>query len=266
MRGVALIGTLAVIGAGCGGEAQQPATAPGWAKSADAACQRAREAITRRGWAVDLKELQTIGPRATDDVRAAIDAIQGLRGAPGGPDARLFLTGLREVEPMLDDVARASTAMDAHDLPTSATRLSPKLVSVGAAAHRAGLERCSHGAMLAAGVVADAIRAPVFAEQLARANRAWLRSAGRENRATVAQIDAYETALDRLDPPRWVRSGWLKYRQGIRHLREVAERGGSPREFMRAARAADRQFFRFTRRLGARPVVPEPGTDSEQES
>jgi hypothetical protein len=267
VRRIALIGALAAIVAGCGSEAKKPAAAPDWSRSADAACQRAREAISRRGWAVDLKELQAIAPKAADDLRGTIAAIGELRGAPDTADVRLFRGGLRELEPMLDDMARAGTAMDVDDLPTAAARLSAKLVAVAASAHRAGLHRCSHGALLAAGALPDGVRAPVFAEQLARANRAWIRSARRDaGKGAVADIDAYETALDRLDPPRWIQSGYLKYRRGIRDLREVAARGGSPREFMRAARAADRQFFKFTRRLGARPVAPEPDADSEQES
>ena len=159
---------LVVGAAGCGGG--ESLTHAEWAQRADAACKRAGNAIVKRGWAEDLRALQTVSSDAATDVRTAIAEIQRLP-VPDGSTARVrpFLAGLRELAPMLDDLIRASTAVDKGDLQAIATHVGLTLSTLRSSARGAGLRRCvQHGEHR---LLQDAIRAPLAADELARIDR-----------------------------------------------------------------------------------------------
>jgi hypothetical protein len=274
VRRIALPAALIVVLAGCGSHD----AAGGWRARAEAVCKDAVAAIRERGWPLDLRELQTTGPDAANDMRTAIRRVRRLPLDRGAHDARAFVDGLRGLEPVLDDVTQASVAMDVQRLPVAARRLEEALWSLEASARRAGLGRC-FGTMRPAWA-ADGIRAPVFAQEAESLTAALARLLPRftgPGRTRLIRISGtlrfYSGALGRLTPPAWARDETDSYLAALGRLQRAAVRLASrarvppsdPR--IRAfADEVDRRGRALRRSLKAAPVTRAPEPDAEQES
>jgi hypothetical protein len=256
---------LAAVAAGCGGGESASLPQAEWAKRAEAACKRAGSAIVKRGWAEDLRALQTVSSDAATDVRRAIAEIRRLP-VPDGSSVRVrpFLDGLRELDPVLEDLIRASTAMDKGDLQAIATRVGLTLSTLQSAARGAGLRWCvQHGEHR---LLQDGIRAPLAADELARIDQTFPRLTHSSPRALRRLQDALldvKVDLAIIDPPSWARDEMDAYKAAVdeydfrafvfeERLAAGLSRPG-PR-FIRASTAVARTHHRLTDALRAAPV------------
>ena len=144
--------------------------------------------------------------------------------------------------------------------------------------------------------VPDAVRAPVFAEQLAKLDRSLLRrikNVDFETASTPAEfavafrryseiIDSAIDGIDRLDPPQWAADQTFDYQSALRDLQSVSQKftailvedKGKPayaldrakylrtqRQLNKAARAEFKTRRKMLRAVGAGPttVVPDGG-------
>jgi hypothetical protein len=237
--------TLAVL-SGCGGESKKDTfTAGEWAARADAACKRATDAIAGRGWPQDLEQLRSLASDAATDARAAIDEIDRLPvPADRADDVRAFVAGLRDLEPQIDDVIRAVTAMDLSGLQWAAGMLGGELPQLRSAAADAGLRTCLRGKQLHR--VRDAIRAPVAAEQLAQIDfqlsRSNLRALG----------DAAEHTAGILGPS-WVEEDIFDYTDAVEKL--AAAPPSNPARLRARLGRLNRLENRIQRRIRAIPIT-----------
>lgn len=284
MRRVALIGALAVL-AGCGGgEKKASVTEAEWLKRADAACERATDAIVKRGAPIDVRTLQTVGPDAAEDIRAAITEIRKLPVPPAAKQrVQLFVSDLEPLDPMLDDLVRGSTAMDLKGLAWAATRLEGKLAVLVASARRTGLRRClQHGIPH---VAIESIRAPVSAEQIARLDLQFSKRVDAATakpgtipsvRRTVTALAKLEKALATVRAPGWAHDELAAYRSSVQDFREgLAEllgrlRAGrpTPRGWLRrvtkdAPARVQLMHRRLAREIGAAPSTRPPSPQEE---
>jgi len=265
MRWTILTVVLAAVVAGCGGGESASLTRAEWAKRADAACKRAGDAIVKRGWAEDLRALQTVSSDAVTDVRKAITEIRRLPVPESATVyVRPFVAGLGDLDAALEDLIRASTAMDTGDLKAIATRVGATLASLQSSARGAGLRWCvQHGEHRS---LHDGIRAPLAAEELARIDRRFPRltsSSPRALRRFWEELLDVQMELARIDPPSWAGDEMDAYKAAVHayalradEFRDRAAAGISrpgPR-FIRASAAVGRTHNRLTKALGAAPV------------
>jgi len=263
MRWTVLTVVLALLVAGCGGGESASLTHGEWAKRADAACKRAGTPIAERGRPDDLRALQTISSDAVADVRKAIAEIRRLPPPAGaGVRVRPFIAGLGDLEPVLDDLVRASTAMDLGDLSAIATRMGGALSALESSARGAGLRWCVQNGEHRS--LPDGIRAPLVAEELARIDRRFPRltsSSPRSLRRLADGLSGVQAKLARLKPPAWVDGEMDAYRAAVAEYASLADGladrtagGRLPSRFVRATTAVARTHNRLTRALGAASV------------
>jgi hypothetical protein len=250
VRRIALIALVLIAGCG-GGDEEEPLTAAQWVSRADAACERAASAIAERGWADDLRELHAHARTAQADVQTATAEIRRLPVPPGKADhARSVVTAARDLEPLLDDIARADDETGLDELASAADTLRLRLLTVSYAARRAGLHSClqHHEAEW----LSDGIRAPVAVEQIARAN---LRLAERVETTSVGvALDEAAKRIDAIDPPDWVHVDVWRYRDALRDLADISRQKRSRPAVSAALRRAGRLCNRIMRRIGADPI------------
>ena len=175
LTGLVVVATLA----GCGGSdeptaEQRRAAKARWVQHVDAACRKANDAIADRGWPADLVDLDRLVVRGIDDARAAIRTIARERLPEGaGPQPGAFVRELKALDPELTKLSEASEDLAPGALVKAAEALKPRLVTVEKSAEAAGVSDClSHDERT---FIPDAVRAPVFAEQLAKLDRSLLR-------------------------------------------------------------------------------------------
>jgi len=172
---VLMTSALAACGGGSEPTAEERRAAKAkWVQRVDAACTKANEAIADRGWPVDLVDLDRLVVRGIDDARAAIETIAGEPLPEGGGAAPgAFVREMKALDPELTKLSDASEDLEPAALVKAAEALKPRLATIEEAAGDAGLSDClSHDERF---FVPDAVRAPVFAEQLARLDRSLLR-------------------------------------------------------------------------------------------
>ena len=243
VRWCTAISALAFAGlASCGGDpeptAEEVKAAKGrWVQRVDAACRKANEAIADRGWPANLVDLDRLVVRGIDDAQTAIKAISGQMVPEGaGPKPGAFVDELKALGPELDKLSEASEDLEPAELVKAAEGLKPRLAAIEKSAEEAGLSDCmSHDERF---FVPDAVRAPVFAEQLARLDRRLLRklkhvdfeSANSPGEFAVAfrnyseLIDDAVDGIDRLDPPQWAADQVGNYQIALRDLQSVSQK------------------------------------------
>ena len=242
VRGLTAISALALASlAGCGGDPEPTAeevkaAKSTWVQRVDAACRKANDAIADRGWPVNLVDLDRLVVRGIDDAQAAIKSISAQKVPEGaGPKPGAFVKELKALGPELDKLSEASEDLEPADLVKAAEALKPRLATIEKSAEEAGLSDCmSHDERF---FVPDAVRAPVFAEQLARLDKRLLRR--------IKDVDFAARELARRARgglPRLQRGGRLRGRRH-RPARPAAVGGGPGRQL------PDRP---------ARPAVGEP--------
>jgi hypothetical protein len=310
VRGSIAISALALAGlAACGGDpeptaAEVKAAKSKWVQRVDAACRKANQSISDRGWPVDLVDLDRLVVRGIDDAQAAIKTITAAKIPEGaGPKPGTFVKELKALGSELDELSSASEDLEPGPLVKAAEALKPRLASVEKSAEEAGLSDCmSHDERF---FVPDAVRAPVFAEQLARLDKRLLRkienvdfaSADSPGEFAVAfrnyaeLIDDAVDGIDRLDPPQWATEQVGNYQIALRDLQSVsqklnamlvADKDKSPyevdrgkyvradKQLRKAARAEIKTRRKMLKAVGAGPtLIPNeeaPESDSEQQS
>ncbi len=243
VRWLTTISALALAGtAGCGGDpeptaAEVKAAKSRWVQRVDAACRKANQAISDRGWPANLVDLDRLVVRGIDDAQTAIKSITALRIPEGaGPKPGAFVNELKALGPELDKLSEASEDLEPAPLVEAAEALKPRLAAIEKSAEAAGLSDCvSHDERF---FVPDAIRAPVFAQQLNNLDRKLLRrikdvdfaSANTPGEFAVAfrdyseLIDSAVDGIDRLDPPQWAANEVGGYLVALRDLQSVSQK------------------------------------------
>jgi hypothetical protein len=310
VRGLTAISALALASlAGCGGDPEPTAeevkaAKSKWVQRVDAACRKANDAIADRGWPVNLVDLDRLVVRGIDDAQAAIKSISAQKVPEGaGPKPGAFVKELEALGPELDKLSEASEDLEPAELVKAAEALKPRLATIEKSAEEAGLSDCmSHDERF---FVPDAIRAPVFAQQLDNLDRKLLRrikdvdfaSADTPDEFAVAfrmyseVIDAAVDGIDRLDPPQWAADQVGNYQIALRDLQSVSQKytamlvadkdkalgSVDPGKYLRVekqlrgtARAEAKARRKMLKAVGAGPtMVPDeeaPESDSEQQS
>jgi hypothetical protein len=280
--------------AACGGESgptaeETRAAKARWVQHVDAACRKANEAIADRGWPADLIDLDRLVVRGIDDARTAIKTISAEKlPEGGGPKPGAFVTELEALQKELSKLSEASEGLEPAALVKAAELLKPRLATIEKRAEEAGLSDClSHDERF---FIPDAVRAPVFAEQLARLDRRLLRRiedvelAAADSpaefmtafRRYTAIIDSAIEGIDKLDPPQWSAPQTGNYQDALRDLQSVCQqftailvrdRGKSAleinqaeyvrieRKFNKAGRQEAKTRRKMLRALGAAPTT-----------
>ena len=288
---MALLLALAVL-AGCSGPgaADRRAALERWQDGADAACRKGNASIAGRGWPSSLIDLDRLTVRAIADVREVSAAIRRMP-APEGSERRVapFVRSLKALEPLMGRLSATTEDFKAAKLEAFAPRLQSGLAAVEDEAKRLGLRHCAaHDEHV---WIADAIRAPVFAQRLAILDRRILervevigepaatRAAASTNLDELSDVIAFaDRGLSRLKPPAWAEAEAGGYLDALRELgsaldiasTELAEVTLTPAEASiaqakldRAIRLERRRFRRLFEAIGAIPVLPEAGGEPE---
>ena len=299
LSGLLVVATLV----GCGGSdeptaEQRRAAKARWVQHVDAACRKANDAIAKRGWPADLVDLDRLVVRGIDDARAAIRTIARMRLPEGGgakPGA--FVRELKALDPELTKLSEASEDLAPGALVKATETLKPQLATIEKRAVEAGVSQClSHDERT---FIPDAVRAPVFAEQLAKLDRTLLRKMktidfaeastpgefAQEFKRYSELIDTAMAGIDRLDPPLWAADQTGAYQDALRDLQAisqkfttilVADRGKPPesidvakytrteKQLQRAARREGKTRRKMLRAVGAGPTTrAAPGDEGE---
>jgi hypothetical protein len=297
-------GAIVVVAAlaGCGGDSEptaqeRRAAKSKWIQRVDGECRKANEAIADRGWPVNLVDLDRLVVRGIDDAQAAIRAIAGLRIPEGaGPRPKAFVDELKGLQGELDKLSAASEDLEPAPLVEAAEALKPQLAELAESAKAAGLSQCfSHDERF---FIPDAVRAAVFAEQLARLDRRLLRGIKDIDFATAESpgefavafrnygelIDSAVDGIDRLDPPQWAANQAGNYQIALRDLQSVSQKFSAMlladknktayeidrakyvrtrKQLNRAARAEAETRRKMLRAVGAGPtMIPDPGGEA----
>jgi hypothetical protein len=302
-RFAGLCTVLAIAGAaGCGGDSgptaeEKRAAKARWVQHVDAACRKANDAISDRGWPRNLIDLDRLVVRGIGDAQAAIKTIAA-EPLPegGGPKPEAFVTELKALEKELTELSEASEDLEPAALVQAADTLKPRLATLEKGAEEAGLSDCfSHDERF---FVPDAVRAPVFAEQLARLDRRLLRRiknvefAAADTPAEFAVafrrysgiIDSAIDGIAKLEPPQWAADQTSNYQRALRDLQSVcqqftailvrdkgksafeinrAEYVRTQRKLNKAARAEAKTRRKMLRALGAAPTTDGSGDGGE---
>jgi hypothetical protein len=285
---------MAAAFAGCGDDeptaAEQRAAKARWIQRVDGACRKANAAIAERGYPADLVDLDRLVVRGIGDVRGAIHAIARERvPEAAGPRPGAFVRELKGLDPELSDLSEASEDLDPHALVRAADELKPRLAGLQKSAEAAGLRDClTHDERF---FIPDAVRAPVFAEQLARLERSLLRRIRSINFAQASSpgefarafdryselIDDALDGIDKLDPPLWAADQTASYQEALRDLQaasqkfaaRLAQDRGKPlsvldraaylriqRQLDKASVAETKARRKMLRAVGAAPTTP----------
>jgi hypothetical protein len=157
----------AVVGCGGPSAGETRAELRRWTSAVDDVCRTTRERIARRGGARDVRELESMAARASEDVRAAIERIRRVSISEKARDrVRPFLTELGKIEPQLSDMTRTTADGSLEEIGELGLRLADQTKLFQDRADAAGLRQCADTRQFDA--VLDAFTAPVYATQVAR--------------------------------------------------------------------------------------------------
>ena len=248
MRRAAVAIVLTAAFAGCGGSGdsgqkadltptQRRAELDRWVERADGVCRKGNEAIAGRGWPTDLVELDKLAVRAVDDVREASRSIQGLAPPKGSEDrVKPFVASLKSLDGLLDDVTDTTGEYRPRKLNSLAPDLRSGLLEVEQASKDLGLRECAANDEHT--WVPDAMRAPVYAQQLAGLDRRVAKRAKAVAEPVSSPADASrnldrlsdvvtmaDRGLSKLKPPLWAATQAGRYVKALRNLTGVLDEG-----------------------------------------
>jgi hypothetical protein len=296
---VTLAVALVLTGCGGGGASKRASATDtrdaldAWVAKADAACKKSNDAIAKRGWPGNLIDLDRLSVRAANDVREASGTIQKLP-APKGSEQRVepFVASLRDLDRLLDKVTDTTEKFKPARLNALAPKLQGGLLEVEKASKKLGLRRCAANDEHT--WVADAIRAPVFAQQLADLNRkVTKRSKGVDKPASTPEGEARklqklselvglaDRGLSKLKPPQWATEEADRYIDSLRDLGGALDNASSvlaagnltrpklmsaQRKLNRALRSERKRYRKLYREIGAIPTLKGGGGGDELEA
>jgi hypothetical protein len=285
---VVVLCTVALAGCGGGGPTgpgaqEKRAALDRWTRTADAACKKANDSIAGRGWPVNLVDLDRLTVRAIADVQEATKAIRAQKAPAGSEDkVRPFVESLEELDGAMETLSTATEKFKLARLEKFLPKLGGTLQDVEATSEDLGLRECaSHQEHV---FLPDAIRAPVFAQQLADLDRKITRRTRRLNTASASTpqeaakglrelsdiSDTYARRLDDLQPPYWARRQSDDYVTALRTLGRVFDKGaraassppitpaesrGFERELTRAGKAERKAIKKLLKSIGALPTL-----------
>jgi hypothetical protein len=290
---------LAAVLAGCGGSggsdaptaADKRAALDRWQEQADEACSKANKAIAKRGWPANLVDLDRLTVRAITEIRAASTTIQKLK-APEGSERRIkpFVDSLKGLEPAMDELSERTEKFKPERLNDVLPTVQSALADTEEQSKKLGLRECAANDEHV--WVPDAVRAPVFAQQLANLNRQITRRVnGLSKRVTSPQqaarrldrlseiVEDADTRINTFKPPQWATKEADRYVVALRDLGGTLDEGAAllsnpnvslqavtrnEREFLRAARLEVRRARQLLRAVGAVPVLPGGGGGDEE--
>jgi hypothetical protein len=298
MKSLGAVLVLAALLVGCGGGGSDAPTArekraalDKWTRTADAACQKANQAIAKRGWPVNLVDLDRLTVRAVTDVQAASKTIRAQKAPAGSEDkVKPFVQSLEELDGTMKKLSGATEDFKIKRLDAFLPKLGGSLQKVETESKELGLRQCaSHDEHV---FIPDAVRAPVFAQQLADLDRKLVKRTKRihagsastpqeaaKNLRELSDIaDTYARRLDDLEPPYWAREESDDYVVVLRTLGRVLDKGAkalssppvTPAEGQsidaqldRAGRAERKGIKKLLKSIGAIPTVPGRGGEEE---
>jgi hypothetical protein len=283
--------------AGCGGgdsdaptAAEKRAALDRWVTAADAACRDSNDAISKRGWPGDLIDLDRLTVRAITEIREASEAVQKLR-RPDGSEGRVrpFLASVKRLDPVMDELSSTTEKFKPDRLNDLLPKVQSSLADVEEQSKKLGLRQCAANDEHL--WVPDAIRAPVFAQQLANLTRQITRRAKAVTTPASTKSQAARN-LDRLSnviadadrkintfkPPQWASDEADRYVVALRALGSALDEGAAEfsensltmgelsavrKKFFRAARLERKRSRKLLRAVGAVPVLPGGGGGEE---
>ena len=289
---------LTAVLSGCGGGGPDGPTAQEkraaldkWTRTADAACEKANKAIAKRGWPVNLVDLDRLTVRAITDVQAATKTIRAQKPPAGSEEkVRPFVQSLEELDATMKTLSNATERFKIAKLDKFLPKLGGSLQKVETASKKLRLRDCAaHGESV---FLPDAVRAPVFAQQLADLDRKLVKRTKRINAGSASTpqqaarnlrelsdiADIYARRLDDLKPPYWARKESDNYVVALRGLGRVLDKGAkalsSPpitptegqsidKQLARASRAERKGIKKLLKSIGAIPTVPGRGGGEE---
>jgi hypothetical protein len=294
---VAVLASFAAI-AGCGGGGSDAPTASEkraaldrWQAKADAACRKANDAIAERGWPANLVDLDRLTVRAIAEVRDASTAIQRMP-APEGSERRVkpFVDSLKGLEPAMEELSDRTEKFKPERLNDVLPAVQSALADAEEQSKELGLRECAANDEHV--WVPDAVRAPVFAQQLANLTRRITRRANALSDPVTSQREAArkldrlseivedaDTRINTFKPPQWASKEAGRYINALRDLGGTLDEGAallsnpnvslgavtrSEREFLRAAKLEMRRARQLLRAVGAVPVLPGGGGGGEE--
>jgi hypothetical protein len=299
MKALGVVLLSAAVLAGCGGGGPDGPTArekraalDKWTRAADAACEKANKAIAKRGWPVNLVDLDRLTVRAVTDVQAASKTIRAQKAPAGSEDkVKPFVQSLDELDATMKQLSGATEDFKIKRLDAFLPKLGGSLQKVETESKELGLRECaSHDEHV---FIPDAVRAPVFAQQLADLDRKLVkrtkrldagsastpREAAKDLRELGDIAETYARRLDDLKPPYWARRESDDYVVALRSLGRVLDKGAkalssppiTPAEgqafdsrLERAGRAERKGIKKLLKSIGAIPTVP--GRSGEEEA
>jgi hypothetical protein len=291
-----LVGLAVVLATGlvgCGGSSEpspkeRRAALDRWITAADAACRDSNQAIAKRGWPANLVDLDRLTVRAIDEVRSASDAVRRLR-LPEGSESRVrgFLARVKGLDPVMEELSSTTERFKPDRLNELLPKVQSSLADVEDSGKELGLRECAANDEHV--WLPDAIRAPVFAQQLANLTRQITRRSKAVTKpASTRQVAARN--LDRLSdvvadadrriatfkPPQWAAEEADRYVDALRGLGGALDEGATElsepsltmgelttvrRKFARAARLEVRRARKLLKAVGAVPVLPGGGEE-----
>ncbi len=199
------------------------------------------------------------------------------------------MQSLEELDATMKQLSTATEKFKIARLDKFLPKLGGSLQKVETASKELGLRECAaNGEHI---FVPDAVRAPVFAQQLADLDRRLTRRTKRINAASSPKeaarnlrelsdvADTYARRLDDLKPPYWARKESDKYVTALRVLgtlldkgaKELAEPPITPAEaaafdskLKRAGRAERKGIKKLIKSIGAIPTAPGRGGEDEE--
>ena len=294
MKALGVVLVSAAVLAGCGGGGSDEPTArekraalDKWTRTADAACEKANKAIAKRGWPVNLVDLDRLTVRAIADLQGATKTIRAQKAPAGSEDkVKPFVQSLEGLDAATKRLSNSTEDFKIGRLEKFLPELGGTLEKVERASKELGLRECA--ARDESTFIPDAIRAPVFAQQLADLDRKLVKRTKRINAGSASTpqeasknlrelsdiADTYARRLDDLKPPYWARKESDDYVVVLRTLGRVLDKGAkalssppiTPAEgqsidaqLARASRAERKGIKKLLKSIGAIPTAPGRG-------